>query len=82
MIRARLLLADDHRIVMEGLKTLLEPEFELVGMVEDGRALIDAAERLRPDVIVADISMPLLDGMQGGPAVERRSRGRFASSSS
>ena len=64
MIQARLLLADDHRIVMEGLKTLLEPEFDLVGMVEDGRALLEAAERLRPDVIVADISMPLLNGIE------------------
>jgi len=64
MIRARLLLADDHRIVMEGLKTLLEQEFELVGMVEDGRALLDAAERLRPDVIVVDISMPQLNGIE------------------
>jgi DNA-binding NarL/FixJ family response regulator len=64
MIRARLLLADDHRIVMEGLKTLLEPEFDLVGMVEDGRALLEAAEKLRPDVIVADISMPLLNGIE------------------
>jgi DNA-binding NarL/FixJ family response regulator len=64
MIRARVLLADDHRIIMEGLKTLLEPEFELVGMVEDGRALLDAAERLKPDVIVADISMPLLNGIE------------------
>jgi DNA-binding NarL/FixJ family response regulator len=64
MTRARLLLADDHRIIMEGLKSLLEPEFELVGMVEDGRALIEAARRLRPDVIVADISIPLLNGIE------------------
>ena len=47
----------------EGLKGLLEPEFELVGTVEDGRALLAAAEKLRPDVIVADISMPLLNGI-------------------
>ncbi len=49
---------------MEGLKSLLEPEFELVGMVEDGRTLIEAAERLRPDVIVADISMPGINGIE------------------
>ena len=47
----------------EGLRGLLEPEFELVGIVEDGRALLEAAEKLRPDVIVADISMPLLNGI-------------------
>lgn len=63
MKRARILLADDHRIVAEGLRGLLEPEFELVGIVEDGRALLAAAEKLRPDVIVADISMPLLNGI-------------------
>ena len=63
MSRPRVLLADDHRIVTEGLKGLLEPEFELVGIVGDGRALLAAAEKLRPDVIVADISMPLLNGI-------------------
>jgi len=63
MKRPRILLADDHKIVTEGLKGLLEPEFELVGTVEDGRALLAAAEKLRPDVIVVDISMPLLNGI-------------------
>ena len=63
MKRPRILIADDHRIVAEGLRGLLEPEFELIGIVEDGRALFDAAEKLRPDVIVADISMPLLNGI-------------------
>jgi DNA-binding NarL/FixJ family response regulator len=63
MSRPRVLLADDHKIVTEGLKGLLEPEFELVGIVEDGRALLASAEKLRPDVIVADISMPLLNGI-------------------
>jgi DNA-binding NarL/FixJ family response regulator len=64
MNRPRLLLADDHRIVAEGLKSLLAPEFELVGVVEDGLALIDAAKRLWPDVIVADITMPRLNGLE------------------
>ena len=64
MRRIRVLLADDHKIVLEGLKSLLEPEFELAGMVEDGRALVSAAEKLRPDVIVVDISMPLLNGIE------------------
>jgi DNA-binding NarL/FixJ family response regulator len=61
--RRRVLLADDHRMVAEALRTLLEPEFELVGIVEDGRALIEAVQQLRPDVIVADISMPHLNGI-------------------
>jgi DNA-binding NarL/FixJ family response regulator len=58
------LLADDHRIVAEGLKRLLEPEFELIGVVEDGRALLVAAGELQPDVIVSDISMPELNGVE------------------
>jgi DNA-binding NarL/FixJ family response regulator len=62
--KARVLLADDHGIVVEGLKSLLEPEFELVGAVQDGRALLEAAEQMRPDVIVADISMPMLNGIE------------------
>ena len=64
MKKPRVLLADDHKIVLEGLKSLLEPEFELVGTVEDGRALVAEAARLRPDVIVADISMPQLNGIE------------------
>ena len=62
--RARVLLADDHRMVAEGLKSLLSPEFDLVGIVEDGRALVDEARRLKPDVIVADITMPRLNGLE------------------
>jgi DNA-binding NarL/FixJ family response regulator len=61
--RPRVLLADDHRLVAEGLRSLLAAEFEVVGMVEDGRALIEATRTLRPDVIVADITMPQLNGI-------------------
>jgi DNA-binding NarL/FixJ family response regulator len=57
------LLADDHLLVAEALRSLLTPEFELVGVVGDGRALIEAAGRLRPDVIVADVTMPHLNGI-------------------
>ncbi len=64
MKKPRVLLADDHKIVLEGLKSVLEPQFELVGTVEDGRALVAEAARLRPDVIVADISMPGLNGIE------------------
>lgn len=64
MRKTRVLLADDHQIVLEGLKNLLEPEFELVGTVTDGRALVNEALKLNPDVIVVDISMPLLNGIE------------------
>jgi DNA-binding NarL/FixJ family response regulator len=57
------LLADDHLLVAEALRSLLTPEFDLVGVVEDGRALVEAAGRLHPDVIVADITMPRLNGI-------------------
>ena len=61
--RPRLLLADDHLLVAEALKSLLSPDFDLVGVVEDGRALVEEAGRLRPDVIVADVTMPHLNGI-------------------
>ena len=61
--RPRVLLADDHLLVAEALTSLLTPEFDLVGVVEDGRQLIEAAGKLRPDVIVADIAMPRLNGI-------------------
>lgn len=61
--RTRVILADDHRIVTEGLKNLLDPEFDLVEVVEDGQALLEAARKHKPDVIVADISMPKLNGI-------------------
>jgi DNA-binding NarL/FixJ family response regulator len=64
MNRARVLLADDHRLVAEGLKAILTAEFDLVGVVEDGRALIAATKTLRPDVIVSDITMPNLNGIE------------------
>ena len=63
-MKPRILLADDHRIVAEGLRSLIEPEFELIGTVEDGRALVVAANELKPDVIIVDISMPLLNGIE------------------
>ena len=57
-------MADDHKIVLEGLRNLLEPDFDLVGIAEDGRSLLSLAQKLQPDVIVADISMPLLNGIE------------------
>lgn len=62
MKRTRVLLADDHRAVSEALKRILSTEFEVVRAVEDGPSLLSAAAELLPDVIVADISMPQMDG--------------------
>ena len=61
--RASLLLADDHTILIEGLVGLLKDRFEVVGTVSDGQALVDAALQLRPDVIVADLAMPGMSGL-------------------
>ena len=63
MTKPRVLLADDHALVLEGFKKLLEAQCQIVGSAEDGRALLDAAKRLRPDIIVLDISMPKLNGL-------------------
>jgi DNA-binding NarL/FixJ family response regulator len=69
--RPRVLVADDHTIVAEGLRSLLEPEFELVGVVQDGRTLIAEAARIRPEVIVLDISMPLLNGIEAAQQIHK-----------
>jgi DNA-binding NarL/FixJ family response regulator len=72
MPKTRLLLADDHAVVAQGLEALLKDVFELVGIVHDGRSLLNAAETLRPDVIVTDISMPLLNGLDAIQQIRAR----------
>jgi DNA-binding NarL/FixJ family response regulator len=62
-VRPRILLADDHTMLLDACRRLLEPACDVVGAVSDGRALLEAAPRLKPDVVVVDISMPLLNGM-------------------
>jgi DNA-binding NarL/FixJ family response regulator len=64
--RPRVLLADDHLMLVEALKKVLEVEYDVVGSVGDGLALLNAAEKLRPDVVVLDIAMPLLNGLDAG----------------
>jgi len=68
--RSRILIADDHNLVAELCKQLLETEFDVVGMVSDGRALVRAASELKPDVIVVDIAMPILNGLDAGQRVK------------
>lgn len=72
MSRPKVLLADDHRIVTEGLKSLLAHSFEIIGIVEDGRSLIAAAKTLKPDVVVVDLSMPLLNGIDAIPLLRNQ----------
>ena len=77
-MKHRIVLADDHEIVLDGLRRILEPEFEIVATVADGRALVAEIERLKPEVAVADISMPLLNGLDAlRQCEERHSRTRF-----
>jgi len=71
MHRSRILIADDHNLVAELCKTLLETEFEVVGIVTDGHALIKTAADLRPDVIVVDVGMPLLNGLDAAQRVKQ-----------
>jgi len=70
--RPQILIADDHLVFAEGLRLLLEKQFAVVGTVADGRALITEALRLTPDVIVADIGMPLLNGLDAANRVRQR----------
>jgi DNA-binding NarL/FixJ family response regulator len=71
MKRPRVLLADDHPLFLAGLRSLLENECEVVGMVNDGRSLAEAASRLKPEVIVLDISLPLLNGMDAARQIKK-----------
>lgn len=70
MSKPRVLMADDHSIVLTGVRKLIEDRCEVVGMVENGRALVEAAERLRPDLIILDISMPLMNGLDAARQIK------------
>ena len=71
MKRARILLADDHALILTGMRAVLEPRYEIVGTVTDGRALVEAALRLHPEVIVMDIGMPLLNGIDAAVQIKK-----------
>lgn len=70
--KTRILIAEDHNLIAEAYKSVLEPEFEVVGIVNDGRALLNAAAELKPDVIIIDIAMPLLNGLDAGEQVKEK----------
>jgi len=69
--RARLLIADDHTLLAEACKSLLEPEFEVVGIADNGRTLLRLACDLKPEVVVLDIAMPQLNGLDAGDQIRR-----------
>ncbi|HET6978894.1 MAG TPA: response regulator transcription factor [Pyrinomonadaceae bacterium] len=71
MKRPRVVLADDHTMILDALKNLLEPEFEVVGMFADGRALMEGAFGLNPNVIVLDIGMPTMNGLNAGERLKQ-----------
>jgi len=71
MKKPRVLIADDHSILLAGLCKLIEDRCEVVGMVEDGRALVEAAEHLQPDLILLDISMPFLNGLDAARQIKK-----------
>lgn len=71
MIHARLLLADDHALILEGFRNVLEPNHTVVGMVTDGRALVEAALSLEPDLVILDITMPLLNGIDAAREIKK-----------
>src|SRR5262245_7215696 len=74
MALPRVLLADDHQLLLGAFEKLLAGECDIVGQGSDGRALVAAAEKLKPDLIVLDISMPLLNGLDAGRQIKQRLR--------
>ena len=72
---ARILIADDHQLLADACKSLLEPEFQVVGTVTDGRCLIAAAADSKPDIIILDIYMPHLNGLDAGAQVKHKTPG-------
>jgi DNA-binding NarL/FixJ family response regulator len=75
MSRPRILMADDHLMLLEAFKALLEPDFEVVGMVSNGRTLVEEFARLHPDVVLLDVAMPLLNGLDAGRQLKAQRRG-------
>ena len=74
MTRPRILMADDHLMLLEAFTSMLQPDFDIVGIVTDGRTLLEEFSRLNPDVVVLDIAMPLLNGLDAGRQLKAQRR--------
>ena len=72
MKRPRVIIADDHILILEALKNLIQPEFEVVGTFADGHSLVEGAAQLSPNVVVLDIGMPILNGLSAGQKLKQK----------
>jgi DNA-binding NarL/FixJ family response regulator len=70
-MRVRILLGDDHALILDGIRSALQQHYDIVGQAQDGRALVQAAERLQPQIVVLDISMPLLNGFEAAKQIRK-----------
>jgi DNA-binding NarL/FixJ family response regulator len=70
-MKVRVLLGDDHALILDGIRSALQSQYDVVGVAQDGRALVQAAERLKPEVVVLDISMPLLNGFEAALQIKK-----------
>src|SRR6516162_7886799 len=71
MKRITVLLADDHTMICEGLRRMLEPEFDVIACVQDGRALVQTANALKPDLVLVDVGMPMLNGLDAARGLKK-----------
>jgi DNA-binding NarL/FixJ family response regulator len=71
MKRLRVLLGDDHVLILDGVRAALQPHYDIVGQATDGKSLVDMAERLRPELVILDISMPILNGLESAKRIKK-----------
>src|SRR5437868_10517139 len=69
-MRTRILLGDDHALILDGIRAALQPHYDVVGQAQDGKSLVEAAEKLKPDLVVLDIGMPVLNGFESAKQIK------------
>jgi len=70
-MKPRVVLGDDHALILDGIRTVLQPHYDVAGQAGDGRALVEIVQRLKPDVVIVDISMPLLNGFEAATQIKK-----------